>query len=133
MPFSHDNFIAHQKAIKFIERCHPVLEQIPAKYAARDQLDRASTSIALNIAEGNARFSKNDRARFFQFAHGSTVECAACLDVLVAPKIITENATTDLKSLLLEISKILLKLLDQLDCRISEESDFSYKAPANKF
>ncbi len=119
MLFPHENLIVYQKAIEFITLAHPIIEGIPARYAARDQLDRASTSIALNTAEGNARFSKKDRARFFQFAHGSTVECAACLDVLVARQVIRLEEVAEPKSLLVEISKILLKLLDQLDCRIA--------------
>jgi four helix bundle protein len=47
-------------------------------------LDRASTSIPLNIAEGNGKFTKPDRCRFFDNARGSALECAAALDVLVA-------------------------------------------------
>ena len=47
-----------------------------------DQLDRASTSIPLNIAEENGKFTGADRCRFFDIARGSALECAASLDVL---------------------------------------------------
>src|SRR5438034_11291886 len=50
----------------------------------RDQLDRASASIVLNIAEGAGRSSAPDKARFYAIARGSATECAAALDVLVA-------------------------------------------------
>ena len=40
-----------------------------------DQLARASTSIALNLAEGNAKFSQKDKNRFYQMALGSMREC----------------------------------------------------------
>lgn len=52
--------------------------------AVRDQLDRASTSIVLNLAEGNGKFTSPDRCRFFDTSRGSALECAAGLDVLVA-------------------------------------------------
>ncbi len=47
-------------------------------------MDRASTSLALNLAEGNGKFTKPDRCRFFDISRGSALECAAALDVLVA-------------------------------------------------
>lgn len=43
----------------------------------KDQLDRASSSIALNLAEGNAKFSYKDKARIYQIAYGSFRECQA--------------------------------------------------------
>jgi four helix bundle protein len=43
-----------------------------------------STSIPLNIAEGNGKYAPKDRCRFFDIAHGSALECAAGLDILVA-------------------------------------------------
>jgi four helix bundle protein len=36
----------------------------------------------LNIAEGNGKATVADKCRFFDIAHGSALECAACLDVL---------------------------------------------------
>jgi four helix bundle protein len=50
----------------------------------KNQLDRASTSIVLKIAEGNGKYTPKDRCRFFCIAHSSALECAAGLDILVA-------------------------------------------------
>ncbi|HMP90857.1 MAG TPA: four helix bundle protein, partial [Kiritimatiellia bacterium] len=50
------------------------------------QLDRASTSIPLNIAEGNGMYTEADRCRFFDIARGTALECPACLDVMIAKK-----------------------------------------------
>tara|TARA_Y100000031_G_scaffold109695_1_gene120727 strand:+ start:372 stop:611 length:240 start_codon:yes stop_codon:yes gene_type:complete len=40
----------------------------------RDQLLRASSSVALNLAEGNARRTNKDRLRFFNIALASLRE-----------------------------------------------------------
>ena len=81
--FDHEKLDVYREAIAFCGWVGEFLASITAKAAAKDQLDRASTSIPLNIAEGNGKFSAADRARFFEIARGSALECAACLDVLV--------------------------------------------------
>jgi four helix bundle protein len=50
----------------------------------RDQLDRASVSIVLNIAEGAGRTTGPDKAHFFAIARGSATESAAVMDLLLA-------------------------------------------------
>jgi four helix bundle protein len=53
----YEKLIVYQKTIKFITWVHELLEKIQYRAAVKDQLDRASTSIALNLAEGNGKFS----------------------------------------------------------------------------
>ena len=89
--FDHEKLDVYREAIGFCGWVGEFLSLISAKAAAKDQLDRASTSIPLNIAEGNGKFSFRDRARFLEIARGSALECAACLDVLVARKLATEE------------------------------------------
>ena len=47
----------------------------------RNQFDRASSSVVLNLAEGSAKASRKDRHRFFQIALGSVRECQAILRI----------------------------------------------------
>ena len=60
------------------------MQKLPKSIAVRDQLDRASTSIILNLAEGNGKFTSPDRCRFFDISRGSALECAAALDILAS-------------------------------------------------
>ncbi|PYK58403.1 MAG: four helix bundle protein [Verrucomicrobia bacterium] len=72
--FDHEKLDVYREAINFCGWVGEFLASISAKAAAKDQLDRASTSIPLNIAEGNGKFSAKDRARFFEMARGSALE-----------------------------------------------------------
>src|SRR5688500_6627872 len=65
----------------------------------RDQLERASLSIVLNIAEGAGRRSRRDKARFYTIARGSAMESLALIDVLIARQIATAGAAKDAKYL----------------------------------
>ena len=82
--FDHEKLEVYQASIRFVAWLSELLEPLGRVGDVRDQLDRASTSICLNIAEGNGKYSLKDRCRFFDTAHASALECAAALDVLVA-------------------------------------------------
>ena len=82
--FDHEKLEVYQESLRFIGWLEPILEKLPKSLEVRDQLDRASTSVPLNLAEGNGKFTKPDRRRYFDNARGSSLECAAALDVLVA-------------------------------------------------
>ena len=87
----------------------------------KDQLDRASTSIALNIAEGNGKYMPKDRCRFFDIAHGSTLECAAGLDILVAKAKLTPDQIRPGKERLQRIVRMLIGLIKRNSTREYEK------------
>ena len=47
----------------------------------KDQLQRASSSVVLNLAEGRGRETMADQRRFYRIAFGSLRECQAILDL----------------------------------------------------
>jgi four helix bundle protein len=109
--FDHEKLDVYQEAIAFCGWVGEFLTAISAKAAAKDQLDRASTSIPLNIDEGNGKFSAKDRALFFEMARGSALECAACLDVLLVRKLASEQQVVGQKEKLARIVQMLIGLL----------------------
>jgi four helix bundle protein len=84
--FDHEKLDVYQDAIALVGWLADQLDGTSRLGEMKDQLDRASSSIVLNIAEGNGKYSRPDRCRYFNSAHGSSLECAAGLDVLVARK-----------------------------------------------
>ena len=123
--FDHEKLNCYQDALKFAGWCQPLLERVPAKVAVQGQLDRASTSIALNIAEGNGKFTAPDRCRFFDTAWGSALECAACLDLLFIKKLLAEHDLDAGKERLRGIVSMLVGLIKSHD-----SSRFKGEAPA---
>jgi four helix bundle protein len=118
--FDHEKLDVYQESISFCGWVGELLNSINAKTAAKDQLDRASTSIPLNIAEGNGKFSDADRSRFLEIARGSALECAACLDVLVVRKYVSVDDIASSKEQLVRIINMLMGLLK----RFSGRADF---------
>jgi four helix bundle protein len=120
--FDHEKLRAYQQALLFAAWVEPLLEKLPAKLAARDQLDRASTSIVLNIAEGNGKRSHPDRCRFLDLARGSTVECAACLDLLVIKQRLSQAEANEGKLILLAIVSLVAGLIARFSGQMEEEA-----------
>src|SRR5438552_892810 len=115
--FDREKLDVYQEAIGFCGWVGEFLSAISAKAAAKDQLDRASTSLPLNIAEGNGKFSDKDRSRFFEMARGSALECAACLDVLLVRKLTKEEPVAAQKERLVRIVEMLVGLLSRYSVR----------------
>ena len=69
------NFRTYQLAVRFYKECRT----LPLKGSIKEQMKRASSSIALNLAEGSGRISRKDQRRFYLIALGSLRECQAVL------------------------------------------------------
>jgi four helix bundle protein len=111
----------YQEAIAFIAWLSALLEGSVRVGDVKDQLDRASTSIPLNIAEGNGKYALKDRCRFFDIAHGSALECAAGLDVLVAKTKLTPEQVVPGKERLQKIVRMLMGLIKRNSTRTYEK------------
>jgi four helix bundle protein len=119
--FDHERLKVYQEAISFVGWCEDILQRCPDKAAVKDQLDRASSSIPLNIAEGRGKWSSRDRCRFLEIARGSAVECAACLDVLVAKHRLSSVDIEPGKKQLHAIVSMLCGLIDAVANRVGED------------
>jgi four helix bundle protein len=109
--FDHEKLKVYQEALKFYSWCEPILDRLPKSADARDQLDRARTSIVLNIPEGNGKFTPPDRCRFFDISRGSALESAGCLDLVFIKKFISEQELEEGKTILSGIVSMLIGLI----------------------
>jgi len=115
--FDHEKLDVYRLSIEFQAWVGELLDEGFGKRAkpnAAKHLDEASTSISNNIAEGNGKRSYTDRARFVDIACGSGLECAACIDALVARKLLEPKRANTGKVLLYRIVSMLHKLRSRL-------------------
>lgn len=72
MAFMFDNLDVYQKAINLADQILVATAQFPRGFHFLSaEFNRASVSIATNLAQGNRRFTKADRKNPFTIARGS--------------------------------------------------------------
>lgn len=81
------------RALDLAEKFYHLSEEADIKGNLRDQLLRASSSIALNLAEGNAKRTEKEKKRFYQIAYASSQECKSILRLAkVSDQMVVDSA-----------------------------------------
>lgn len=86
MTYKFEKLEVWKLAMKFNDLSYQLAELLPEseKYNLNSQLRRASTSIALNIAEGSTGQSDAEQSRFLSYAIRSQLEVIACARLIEA-------------------------------------------------
>ena len=71
------HFRTYQHAVTF----YRATRQLKLPGHLKDQLERAASSVVLNLAEGTGRPTRPDKRKFYNIALGSLRECQAALDL----------------------------------------------------
>src|SRR5947208_1813801 len=121
--FDHEKLEVYRESIAFVSWLSSLVNDTLRLGDVKDQLDRASNSIPLNIAEGNGKYTSKDRCRYFDIAHGSALECAAGLDILVAKSKCTAEQIRPGKERLQRIVRMLIGLIKRNSTREHEKAD----------
>ena len=91
MLFRFRKFPVYIKAKEFRKLVKSLLKRFPSseRYLLVDQIDRAVSSICLNIAEGSNRISDKDKAHFLNQALTSLEEVIAGFDLALEDEYLT--------------------------------------------
>jgi len=109
--FDHERLDVYQRALEFMVTANEIVESLPKGRAyLADQLNRASSSIVLNIAEGAGEFSPADKARFYRIARRSATESAAILDVCHKLRCVEDKLYSLGRDQLLRVVSMLVRL-----------------------
>jgi four helix bundle protein len=114
MSFSFEDLEVYQKALDFSVSVIDVVDQLdtPRKhYRLIEQLESASSSIALNISEGKGRFSKKEFRQFLYIARGSLYETISMLQIVKKKQWLNQASYNNLYKQAEEINKMLSGLI----------------------
>jgi len=120
---SHRDLVVWQKAMELAVLTYELTKPMPKseQYGLTSQMLRAATSVPANVAEGNARGSRKDYARFISIARGSVVELETHLELSVRVHLLNATTVAPAISLADEVSRMLFALRERL---IKEEGGF---------
>jgi four helix bundle protein len=110
LAFSHEKLNAYQAALDAVTWAHQFSASSNLDSNSRNSLDRHTTSAVLNIAEGNAKRSGKDRAKFFSTAIPSALKAASALDVIIAKEKETPSDAAEGKDCLVPLVSLLYGL-----------------------
>ena len=115
-PQSHRELTVWQKAVDLVCRVHALTKQMPREeiYRLSGQIIRCSSSIAANIAEGNARGTRRDYAHFVSIARGSAAELETFLIIIRRLRL----APVDQIDILLNQTEEISRMLNTLRARL---------------
>lgn len=105
--FHHEDLRVYQTALEFVACADLLVSKHVSGAQVERKLDTLSTSIVLNIAEGNGRVGTLDHKNFIEIAYQATLKCASLLDRICARKVLPADERDVGKERLAAIAKML--------------------------
>ena len=102
--FHHERLDVYQVALKIVEWLVDSIDPRALSRKAYRSLDGPVTSVVLNIAEGNGRFSELDHRRFLRIANASAVRMATRIDIWAVKGALAERSANKGKPLLRRVA-----------------------------
>ena len=114
--FDFEKLKVYQKALDYLDKVYLASRDFPKSelYGLTSQFQRASQSIALNIAEGSGG-SKAQFKNYLRIARSSTRECVVCITIAKRQSYLSDNIYQEFRLLLIEISKMISGLMKSLN------------------
>ena len=112
---SHKNLTVWKKSLLFAKELYALTSKLPQdeKFGLTSQLRRAAVSVVSNLAEGAARKSNAEKARFFVIARSSLVEIDSQIELLKTLRYVSNDDLNTLTGLANDIFAMLTKLIQK--------------------
>ena len=125
---THHRLKVYEKALALSADAEVLSGSWGRRHVIVEHFRRASESIVLNIAEGARLRSRPDKARTLDYALGSTLECAACLDIANIKGRLSPDRSLTEKRRFLEITRMLIGLRKAWLQNVMSEESSPYEA-----
>ncbi len=115
--FAFEDLEVWQKAVDFVDKVISLAEEMQTDrkhFRLIEQLESASTSVALNIAEGKGRYSRKEFVQFLYIARGSLYETITLLIIFRKREWIGIKQLEELKESGDQIGKMLSSLINSI-------------------
>ena len=117
MRFGFEELDVWRKAVNFADQVINLVENVNTDrkhFRLIEQLEAASTSIAMNIAEGKGRYSKREFIQFLYIARGSLYKCITLLTIFKKRGWLSEIVFSKLEADAKEIASMLVGLINSI-------------------
>jgi four helix bundle protein len=94
MAFKFERLEVWELAVEYVDTIYQIAQELPKseEYNLKAQIQRAATSIALNIAEGSTGQTNTEQARFVGLAVRSLLETVACQHLINRREYLADKA-----------------------------------------
>ena len=117
MKFGYENLEVWNKEVEFAVLVIDTVENIGTErkhYRLLEQIEAASTSISMNIAEGKGRYSKKEFIQFLYIARGSLYETMTLLEIFRRKQWISSEVYSNIEAKGIEIASMIKGLINSI-------------------
>lgn len=99
MEYKFQGLEVYKLALNYVDKIYGLSRKLPIseRFNLQSQLERAATSIVLNIAEGSTGQSNAEQGRFLGLALRSYLETVACFDIIERRAYSANDALTEIR------------------------------------
>jgi four helix bundle protein len=127
--YKFQNLAIYQLGLDFVDELYELSRRLPddERLNLRSKLERAATSIVLNIAEGTTGQSEFEQNRFLGLALRSYIETVACLDLIERRNYLEPGALGSAR----DLGHSLFLKLQAFRKSVRKQSERAFKAQAS--
>lgn len=101
MKYKFQRLEVYHLALDYVDKVYGYSRELPVseQFNLRSQLERAATSVVLNIAEGSTGQTNPEQNRFLGLALRSYLETIACLDIIERRGYLANKSVTEVREM----------------------------------